>query len=179
VHSSDTATYNLDYAAKGPFGGFKPCLGTGAPNVLWTEGSAEMMLAAASLGQSTSALSASLNSIAARTPNQAPLQADQTVTSPAYGAEYHVWPAAAAGAWTLLAHAAPRCAPESAEDANPGSGAVRAPPSGPRPAHGMAPISWTLRAAASIASSGPPTRYPAASASPAPVVSIASTGGAG
>jgi DNA-binding NarL/FixJ family response regulator len=44
---------------------------------------------------------------------------------------------------------------------------------------GIAPITRTLRAAASIASSGPPTRYPAASASPAPVVSSAATGRAG
>ncbi len=33
----------------------------------------------------------------------APLQADRTVTSVAYGAEFHVWPAAAAGAWLLVA----------------------------------------------------------------------------
>lgn len=108
VHSSDTSTYNMDYAAKGPFSGFKPYLGTGAPNVLWTEGSAEMQLAQASLGQSTSALKASLSAIAAVAPADAPLQADQAVTSVAYGAEYHVWPAAAAGAWMLLAqHTAP------------------------------------------------------------------------
>jgi hypothetical protein len=103
VHSSDAATYNMDYAAKGPFTGFKPYLGTGAPNVLWTEGSAEMELAQASLGQPTSALKASLSAIAAVTPTDAPLQADQAVTNVAYGAEYHVWPAAAAGAWMLLA----------------------------------------------------------------------------
>jgi len=108
VHSSDAATYNMDFAAKGPFSGLKPYLGTAAPNVLWTEGSAEMQLAQASLGQSTSALKASLNAIAAVTPTDAPLQADQTVTSVAYGEEYHVWPAAAAGAWMLLAqHSAP------------------------------------------------------------------------
>jgi hypothetical protein len=108
VHSSDTATYNMDYAARGPFSGFMPYLGTGAPNVLWTEGSAEMQLAEASLGQSTSALKASLTAIAAVTPTDAPLQADQTMTSVAYGEEYHVWPAAAAGAWMLLAlHSAP------------------------------------------------------------------------
>ncbi|HET6866331.1 MAG TPA: hypothetical protein VFH80_10420 [Solirubrobacteraceae bacterium] len=33
----------------------------------------------------------------------APLQADQAVTSVAYGEDCHVWPAAAAGAWMLLA----------------------------------------------------------------------------
>lgn len=108
VHSSDPSTYNMDYAANGPFSGFKPYLGTGAPDVLWTEGSAEMQLAQASVGESTSALRASLTAIAAVTPSDAPLQADKTVTSVAYGEEYHVWPAAAAGAWMLLAaHTAP------------------------------------------------------------------------
>ena len=42
---------------------------------------------------------------------------------------------------------------------------------------GIAPIRPTLSAAASIARSGPPTRYPAARASPAPVVSTTSTAG--
>ena len=112
VHSSSAATYNMTYAARGPFSGFKPYLGAGAPDALWTEGSAEMMLAQASLGQPTATLRQSLNAIAAVTPNTAPLQADQTVTNPAYGAEYHVWPAAAAGAWTLLAqHTAPLFSP--------------------------------------------------------------------
>src|SRR6266700_8004358 len=42
--------------------------------------------------------------------------------------------------------------------------------------HGMAPTCATQRAAVSTASSGPPTTKPAASASPAPVVSTASAG---
>ena len=41
--------------------------------------------------------------------------------------------------------------------------------------HGIAPICATQRAAASAASSAPPTRNPAASASPAPVVSTTDT----
>ena len=45
--------------------------------------------------------------------------------------------------------------------------------------HGIAPSLATHRAAASAASSGPPTRNPAASASPAPVVSTTSAGAAG
>ena len=45
--------------------------------------------------------------------------------------------------------------------------------------HGIAPSLATHRAAASAASSGPPTRNPAASASPAPVVSTTSTAVAG
>jgi hypothetical protein len=35
------------------------------------------------------------------------LQADQAVTSKAYGVEYHVWPASTAAAWTVLAQSAP------------------------------------------------------------------------
>jgi hypothetical protein len=101
--SSDISTYNMTYSAKGPFSGFEPFAGANAPNVLWPEGSAEMLLAEATVGQSTTMLSQSLNSIAAVTPGGAPLQADRTVASPAYGAEFHVWPAAAGGAWLLLA----------------------------------------------------------------------------
>ena len=47
------------------------------------------------------------------------------------------------------------------------------------PDHGIAPACAQQRAAASTPSSGPPTRKPAASASPAPVVSTTSTGSAG
>ncbi|MBV9604902.1 MAG: hypothetical protein JO027_07340 [Solirubrobacterales bacterium] len=103
VKSTSTSSYNNTYSAKGPFSGFAPYLGSGAPNVLWTEGSAEMLVAATSLGQSSSTLAASLLSIAAVTPGDAPVMADQTLTSIPYGAEYHVWPSAAAGAWMLIA----------------------------------------------------------------------------
>jgi hypothetical protein len=107
VKSSASSTYNMTYAASGPFSGFRPYLGSGAPTVLWTEGSAEMLLALSVAGQSTGVLEKSLGAIAAVTPNDAPLQADQTATSTPYGAEYHVWPAAAAGAWMLLAEHSP------------------------------------------------------------------------
>jgi hypothetical protein len=54
----------------------------------------------------------SLNSIAAVTASAggAPLQADRTVSSAGYGAEFHVWPPAAAGAWLLLAEHKPTVA---------------------------------------------------------------------
>ena len=51
--STNVATYNNTYAAPGPFAGFKPFLGSNAPDVLWTEGSAEMEVADAALGQPT------------------------------------------------------------------------------------------------------------------------------
>jgi hypothetical protein len=107
VKSNNPAAYNETYAANGPFSGFKPYLGTGAPNVLWTEGSAEMLLTQEILGQPTTALSQSLSAIAALTPGEAPVQADQVAISTAYGEEYHVWPSAAAGAWMLLAEHKP------------------------------------------------------------------------
>ena len=68
-----------------------------------------MLPAEATVGQSTSSLTQSLNSIAALTSGAggAPLQADRTVTSSAYGAEFEVWPAAAAGASLLLAEHKP------------------------------------------------------------------------
>jgi hypothetical protein len=103
TESDNPATYNETYSARGPFSGFAPYIGTGAPNVLWTEGSAEMLVAEAGLGQATTSLATSLLSIAAITPGSAPVMADQTLTSIPYGAEYHVWPSAAAGAWMLIA----------------------------------------------------------------------------
>lgn len=102
VESSATDTFNLTYSDKGPFSGFKPYIGPGAPNVLWTEGSAEMLLALDLYGQETHTLSKSLHKISTITPNEAPLQADRTEINPAYE-EFHVWPAAAAGAWLMLA----------------------------------------------------------------------------
>ena len=110
--SSDASTFNMTYSAKGPFSGFVPFAGADAPNVLWPEGSAEMLLAEATVGQSTSALTQSLNSIAAVTSGAggAPLQADRSVTSATYGVEFHVWPAAAAGAWMILAEHKPTAA---------------------------------------------------------------------
>ena len=103
VESSDPAIYNETYSAPGPFSGFAPYIGSGAPNVLWTEGTSEMLVAAADLGQPTSPLASALRAIAAVTPGEAPVMADQTLTSIPYGEEYHVWPSAAGGAWMLIA----------------------------------------------------------------------------
>jgi hypothetical protein len=103
AESSDPATYNETYSAPGPFSGFAPYIGTGAPNVLWPEGTAEMLVAATGLRQPSPSLTASLLALAAVTPGQGPVMANRTVTSVPYGVEYHVWPSAAAGAWTLIA----------------------------------------------------------------------------
>jgi hypothetical protein len=107
--STVAASYNNTYAAPGPFSGFKPFLGTGAPDVLWTEGSAEMELADFGLGQSVpaAALNTSLLAIYALSPTFAPVMADRTVTNVTYSSEFHVWPSTAAGAWFLLTQSKP------------------------------------------------------------------------
>jgi hypothetical protein len=109
--STSTDTYNNTFAASGPLSGFKPFIGTGAPDVMWTEGSAEMVLADAAAGQSSTALNTSLLAIAGLTPTSGPLMADRTVTNLTYSAEFHVWPSAAAGAWLILATAHPTLFP--------------------------------------------------------------------
>ena len=54
--SSNAATYNTTYSAAGPFAGYTPYAGAGTPDVLWAEGSGEMRLAEASLGQDTNTM---------------------------------------------------------------------------------------------------------------------------
>lgn len=105
--SSKKASYNMTYEAKGPFSGYRPYIGKKAPDVLWFEGTAEMRFVSTFLGQSTEALDASMNSWwdITRKQNLAPLGADRTITNSPYN-EYHVWPTAAAGAWTVLSGAA-------------------------------------------------------------------------
>jgi hypothetical protein len=102
--SSDLSTFNLTYAAAGPFAGYRPYAGPGAPDVLWAEGGGEMRVAEAQLGQSTRTADRDVARWAAITApgNLGPLQADRTVTSTAYGVQYHVWPASTAAAWTVL-----------------------------------------------------------------------------
>lgn len=101
--SKDPATFNLTYEAKGPFSGYRPYLGKGAPDVLWFEGTAEMRFVSAFIGADTSALDASMKSWweVTREKGLPPLGADRTVTDSRYN-EYHVWPTSAAGAWTVL-----------------------------------------------------------------------------
>jgi hypothetical protein len=105
--SNKKATYNMTYEAGGPFSGYRPYIGKKAPDVLWFEGTAEMRFASTFLGQPTEALDASMNSWwdVTRKQNLAPLGADRTITNSPYN-EYHVWPTAAAGAWTVLSGAA-------------------------------------------------------------------------
>jgi hypothetical protein len=105
--SSKPKSYNMTYQAKGPFRGYRPYIGKGAPDVLWFEGTAEMRFVSTFLGQPTEELDQSMNSWwdVTRKQGLAPLGADRTITNSPYN-EYHVWPTAAAGAWTVLSGAA-------------------------------------------------------------------------
>jgi hypothetical protein len=105
--SDKPESYNMTYEAKGPFRGYRPYIGKGAPDVLWFEGTAEMRFVSTFLGQPTEELDQSMNSWwdVTRKQGLAPLGADRTITDNPYN-EYHVWPTAAAGAWTVLSGAA-------------------------------------------------------------------------
>jgi hypothetical protein len=105
--SKDLATYNMTYEAKGPFTGYRPYLDEKAPDVLWFEGTAEMRFITSAIGEPTDELDKSTDAWWAITRKQglAPLGADRTVTGNPYN-EYHVWPTAAAGGWTVLSGAA-------------------------------------------------------------------------
>ena len=93
-------------ARTGSLSGFVPYYAPEAPEVLWFEGLGEMRSATSVLGLDTGALDNSMERWWAPQKAQGlpPVQANTTVTKSRYG-EYHVWPAAAAGAWVILSHA--------------------------------------------------------------------------
>ena len=74
---------------------------------MWAEASGEMRLAQAPVGEDTSALDKSIDRWAAITKDAGPLQADTTISGDTRNADYHVWPASTAAAWTMLAQTAP------------------------------------------------------------------------
>jgi hypothetical protein len=96
VKSSATSTYNMTYAANGPFTGYRP-YATGGPDVLWEEGTAQALVATHLLGQDDTAQNLALAAWGV----VGPLQSDRTVTTSVN--EYHVWPAAATASWMMLA----------------------------------------------------------------------------
>jgi hypothetical protein len=95
--SSATSTYNMTYAANGPFTGYRP-YAIGGPDVLWEEGTAQALVATDALGQDDAAQNLALGAWA----TVGPLQSDRTVTTSTVN-EYHVWPASAAASWMMLA----------------------------------------------------------------------------
>lgn len=89
----------------GILSGFRPYSGTGAPDVIWSEGTIQASLAldrTSVLGLSAVAANTAAAQIAGtvRT-NTGPIGADRDSSSEEWG-EYHTWPTSAAGSWLLI-----------------------------------------------------------------------------
>ena len=108
VHSAADETYNMRYAAPGPFLGFRPYADASSPDVLWMEGTGEARFALTVLGGATDALDGSIEEWrTVTTPaRQGLLGADRTCFDPDFN-EYHVWPTSAATSWYLLSRTDP------------------------------------------------------------------------
>ena len=84
-------------AAGQTFSGYRPFAADWLPDVLWMEGTLMMRLAKARLNRDVSALDADVDRWVALSAPAPPLQVDR-----AAGEDYHVWPAAAPGAWLVI-----------------------------------------------------------------------------
>ena len=84
--------------------GYKPFVGAGTPDVIWSEGTIEAALALDRLDIDSAWSSAAVASIAATATGSVagPVGADREVISPVWG-EYHTWPTSAATSWLLIA----------------------------------------------------------------------------
>lgn len=92
----------------GPISGFRPYFGTGAPDVIWSEGTIQASLALdrVSLLSNVAADTAVLQIAATVKGSTAgPIGADRDSSSEEWG-EYHTWPTSAAGSWLLIRAAA-------------------------------------------------------------------------
>jgi hypothetical protein len=89
--------------SEGTLGGFRPFVGTGAPDVIWSEGTIEAATALHRVGVDASgaddAVARLVGTIGAR--GVGPVGADRDVVDPAFG-EFHTWPTSAAGSWLLI-----------------------------------------------------------------------------
>jgi hypothetical protein len=102
-HVANAITSKFYVPARNSLSGYRPFSGTGAPDVIWSEGTIEASLAFSRLGISNSAADAAVASIAATVKGSTagPVGADRDVVSPVWG-EYHTWPASAAASWLLI-----------------------------------------------------------------------------
>jgi hypothetical protein len=89
------------YPNAGTFVGYKPYAEGWGPDVLWMEGTLQMRMAKAALGQDTSALDSSADRWNALTGAGMMLHASSEVVGNNAG-DFHVWPAAAPAAWLTL-----------------------------------------------------------------------------
>ncbi len=84
--------------------GFRPFVGTGTPEVIWSEGTVEAALALDRVGINSPTADAAVSSIAATVAGSktGPVGADRDVVSQMYG-EYRTWSTSAAASWLLIA----------------------------------------------------------------------------
>jgi hypothetical protein len=84
--------------------GFRPFNGSGAPNLVFTEGTIQAAVALHRVGPSTSYADSAVLSLLTTTKNGtvAPAGADQNYTANDAWGEYHTWPASAACSWVIL-----------------------------------------------------------------------------
>jgi hypothetical protein len=102
--SKRSSTFNMSFESDGPFIGFRPYLDEGSPDVLWMEGTAEMVFMLDRFGYDTGPLRDSISSWIKLTDGSDTglLGSDRTVTGNRFN-EYHVWPTSAATSWWLIA----------------------------------------------------------------------------
>jgi hypothetical protein len=102
-HVANAISSKFYVPARGSLSGYRPFSGTGAPDVIWSEGTIEASVAFSRLGISNPAADAAVASIAATVKGSitGPIGADRDVISPVWG-EYHTWPTSAAASWLLV-----------------------------------------------------------------------------
>jgi len=90
-------------SATGTLSGFRPFIGNGVPDVIWSEGTIEADTAFRRVGVDSSAADIAAVQIARTVPGASvgPVGADRYVIDPVWG-EYHTWPTSAAGSWLLI-----------------------------------------------------------------------------
>ena len=103
VANAITAKFYTPARGTGTIAGYRPFFSTGAPDVVWSEGTIEASLAFSRLGIANPAADAAVAGIAATVKGSitGPIGADRDVISPVWG-EYHTWPASAAASWLLI-----------------------------------------------------------------------------
>jgi hypothetical protein len=83
--------------------GYRPFFATGAPDVMWSEGTIQASLAFDRIGSNNSAADAAVAAITATAVGSTagPDGADRDAVSPVWG-EYHTWGTSAAASWLLI-----------------------------------------------------------------------------
>ena len=87
----------------GELSGYRPFIGAGAPDVIWSEGTIEAATAFRRLGVDATAADDAVKRIRATIEgtNAGPAGADRNVVDPGWG-EFHTWPTSAAASWLLI-----------------------------------------------------------------------------